>query len=30
MDSPCNAGKTFGMRYVDTGANSTFTYYLYN
>ncbi|MBV8262837.1 MAG: DUF1036 domain-containing protein [Candidatus Eremiobacteraeota bacterium] len=30
MDAPCNAGKSFGMRYIDTGSQSTYTYYLYN
>lgn len=30
MDAPCQSGKAFGMRYVDTAANSTYTYYLYD
>lgn len=30
MDAPCQSGRTFGMRYVDTGGNSTYTYYLYD
>ncbi len=30
MDTPCSKGRAFGMRYIDTGSNSTYTYYLYD
>ncbi len=28
MNTPCSSGRSFGMRFVDTGDNSTYTYYL--
>jgi len=30
MDAPCQFGRAFGMRSIDTAANSTYTYYLYD
>ena len=30
MDTPCTNGKEFGMRYVDTDQDETYTYYLRN
>lgn len=28
MDTPCSTGQAYGMRFIDTGGNSTYTYYL--
>ena len=28
MKPPCSSGRSFGMRYMDTGSSSTYTYYL--
>jgi uncharacterized membrane protein len=28
MSTPCSNGRSFGMRFIDTGTESTYTYYL--
>lgn len=30
MNPPCTSGKSYGMRYMDTGTESTYTYSLYD